>query len=212
MSIYKNSKVGKLEILESTLTITTISREHGRNGSFLILRDAFESWFKDGSNSNGYVFRDCYGFCEVSNLWNSDCVRFELMWIGSSFDNIRGFRQYVDVPRRTIENLLYLGKSAISILSYDVPHRTKYEFVGEVGSELRNIANDSRIKRALVKFFRQHMNSGSDLHYKISGDGKYDFYFTCYYPNGRYSHNGGIILHAAPIKHGCSPLFYSVHT
>lgn len=191
---------------EYYVAISTYCRSHGRRGRFLVSRDLMARLL-DGSIATLYD-ADCGNHLRAHVSGGVVCVTFD--WLSEySDETLRGIRQRVELPERTLTDLLRTGRPA-RVLYRPTDARARVD-VSRASSTIRRVREDSLASRALSKALRDcFLWRGETV--TLYRDGPMDFTFTT--ASGCPA-VGGLIRHETTVSTpvGSKPrVYYSVHT
>lgn len=184
--------------------IRTYSREIGRRGRFLIIRDALEEWLY-GNRERAYYDMDCGDVLCIQLKGNA--LWFTIFWLTSWSDKLEGHAQRFCIPAELV----------IVALRSEAP--TRYLYIPQMNHArvelqncarvMRDICAEKHIRRAFSKAMRDCFHWPGD-HVRLYPDGQRSFAFAV--QDGL---RGGLVLHESEtnVPHGrCRKLYYSVHT
>lgn len=212
----------KMFMTDNCIALRTYDRVHGGRGRFLIIRDRFAMWLKGMPEIEDDDAREALSVMFNGAFYDTDCghmliarrdgqnVHFEVMWL-SSYGNgdVRGFTQHFDVP---IVRLIALVDEHINIQLVQRENGGGARISCKNASGvIQRIQQDKRIFSAFRKAMRDCFRWRGDT-VTLYADGRYDFYFSA---EGRWSINGGLILHESTVQTriGMLPkVYYGIHT
>lgn len=188
------------------LAISTYCRKHGRRGRFLIETQSVRDLL-DG-NIGTLHDMDCGSHVKIYRFGSDICISFD--WLSQyPDDELRGFRQYCEVPSYLLAAVLDVGEPVRYL--FQQHHKPAHFDFTDAGSNIRHILSNKIQRRAFIKAMRDNF-AWPDTTVSMCPDGIDDFYFIT--DNG-YPKNGGLIYHWGPIKTptGVRPrYYYAVHT
>ena len=191
---------------ECYVAVSTYCRKHGRRGRFLVSRDRMARLL-DGSIATLYD-ADCGNRLQAHISDGVVCLTFD--WLSEYSDGtLRGFRQRVEIPVRTLTDLLRTSRPARVLYSPTDAH-ARVDASHVVGA-IRRVRQDRLARRALSKALRDCFRWRGET-VTLYRDGALDFNFTT--ASGCPA-VGGLILHETTVSTpvGARPkLYYSVHT
>jgi len=205
--IFPESVLVNVTPLENTIGIRTYSREIGRCGRFLIIRDHLEEWIRSDRQSE-FIEMDCGHVLTIQA--KGETLQFTIYWLSKMGNRISGYEQRFEIPEINIYAALYLTDGATHHLH--IPNRSRTKIESHASHEdMRKILDVPIRKRAFSKAMRDCFN-WRDKVVHLYADGDADFSFRT---NSEFPIRGGLILHSSFIrtKSGLQPqLKYSIHT
>ena len=189
------------------LALRTYSRERGRHGRFLILREALLEWYA-GNHSRAFYDADCGHILELRIY--AGIALFQILWLSTdSFGNVYGFKQSFEVPETKLFDLLYENRP-VQHLHYDRPRQARIH-TERATEMLRAIQSNPLERRAFIKAMRDCFQWRDEEVY-LYPDWCNSFYFET---KSGYPSCGGLIRHDTTVRtpNGLAcKFYYSVHT
>ena len=159
------------------LAITTYSRDAGKHGRFLILRDNLEDWA--GNPSRSYYEEDCGSFIRID--FYKEEFHVKLTWISfinSTTGTFKGIQQNFTLTPAEFYGLFALDEdeSVRFLRNPNKPEKVTLDFA-HAGRTLHRIADsDKAIRRAFCKAVRDQLNGWKHTR-TFYNDGGLDFFW-----------------------------------
>ena len=161
---------------DNIFALTTYSRDAGKRGRFLILRDNLENWA--GNPSKTFWDEDCGSVLRIDN-YNGN-FKFKIAWITPATTDytFKGIWQFFDLSEAEFYGLFALDEdeSARFLRDHNKPEKVTLDFT-HAGRTLQRIAeSDKKIRRAFCKAVRDQLNGWKHTR-TFYNDGGLDFFW-----------------------------------
>ena len=160
---------------DNLFAITTYSRNAGKQGRFLILRDKLESWA--GNPTTTFYDEDCGSFLRIGNYAGK--FEFKIAWMSSTGnDSFKGIWQFFTLTKAEFYALFALkeDESDRFLRDSNKPGKVTLDF-SHAGRTLQRIAESNKaIRRAFSKAVRDQL-CGWEYTRTFYNDGRLDFFF-----------------------------------
>lgn len=193
------------------IVLQTYDYEHGKSQRFYIHHADLEQLISH-QPSLPLLDADLNSFLQIYR--DRDHLHFKTTWLSVNWlGQASGYVQWFDLPVSCCAYALHGFPMKKAVFITEEKPKASLHFTPEGHQEIRRLCADKLTRRALCKFFRDHMNYGADEVLNITRDNWVD---GLYFFSPVTGYEGGIVRHNTELKgsNGKSypKVFFGLHT